>query len=94
MLRHERLTWAKASYRSIRGLAESSWRFEKGTFHLDVTVPVGCSATVFVPARDGVPVTESGKPAATSEGVTAGGQVADDRVFRVTSGRYSFATPR
>ena len=45
------LSFARASYRSIRGTIVSDWRIESGTFKLSVTVPPGTTATVFVPGE-------------------------------------------
>ena len=63
------LTWAKGSYRSIRGTIESSWRVEQGAFTLDVTIPANTTATVYVPAKSVESVTESGVPASRAAGV-------------------------
>ena len=63
------LTWVKASYRSIHGRIISNWRREGDQLSMDITIPANTTATVFVPARDAVGVTESGKPAAQADGV-------------------------
>ncbi len=63
------LTQASASMRTIRGRVSSSWKLTGGDFALDVTIPVNSTATVYVPAKDEKSVTESGKPAAQSDGV-------------------------
>ena len=44
-----KLTSAKTSYRSIRGLIGSDWRIANGKFILDVTIPVNTTATVIMP---------------------------------------------
>ena len=43
------LTWARASYESVRGRIAVSWERGGGDFHLAVTVPPGASATVHLP---------------------------------------------
>ena len=48
------LTFAKAKYRSIHGDIVSDWRIEKGMFRLQVTIPPGTTATVFLPGKAGV----------------------------------------
>ena len=47
------VTWAKASYNSIRGKIVSDWKRDSGKFTLQVTIPANTTATVFVPAKSG-----------------------------------------
>ncbi|WP_200215088.1 family 78 glycoside hydrolase catalytic domain [Micromonospora coerulea] len=87
------LTTASARLNTVRGVVASAWRKrEGGALDLDVTVPVGATATVSVPAANRWAVIESGRPAADSPGVTfvkfAGGRA----VFSVGSGTYAFRT--
>ena len=86
------LTWVKANYNSIHGTIESSWRLEKDEFQLDVTVPANTTATVYVPAKDAKSVTESGQPAASSEGVGFLRMEKGLAVFAVDSGQYQFVS--
>ena len=51
------VTWAKASYDSIRGRISNSWKVDGGKFALDVTIPVGATATVWLPTDDAKSVT-------------------------------------
>jgi alpha-L-rhamnosidase len=85
------VTWAKGSYNSIRGMISSAWKQEGATFTLEVVVPANTSATIYVPAKDTNAVTESGRPAASAEGVTSKGFANGAAVFEVESGRYTFA---
>ena len=42
--------WASYSTETLYGKASIAWRYDReGAFHMDVTVPVGCSATVVFP---------------------------------------------
>ena len=84
------LTCAKATYRSIRGRVESAWKLEAGRLHLNVRIPPGITATVYVPTDDPASVTESGKPAANAQGVESLTPREDAAVFRVSSGEYRF----
>ncbi|WP_101789102.1 glycoside hydrolase family 78 protein [Nonomuraea indica] len=43
------LTWARASYESVRGRIAVSWKRAGGAFDLAVTVPPGATATVHLP---------------------------------------------
>ncbi len=86
-----KLSWARASYHSIRGRIVSDWKIEAGRIALNVTVPANTTATVYVPTTDPASVTESGQPANQADGVeflrTENGAV----VYRVGSGQYRFA---
>lgn len=84
------LTSAKATYQSIRGTISSAWRSEAGQFDLNVEIPANTTATVYIPAKPGVGIEESGRPATTAEGVKAVRRDADAAVFTVGSGTYHF----
>ena len=45
----EGITWARASHETPRGRASVSWKFTDGNFALEVEVPVGATADVFLP---------------------------------------------
>jgi hypothetical protein len=57
---------------------------------MDITVPVGSTATVYVPAESQQSITESGKNIQTSAGVAFQRMEAGYAVFSVGSGEYSF----
>lgn len=86
------VTWAKATYASMYGTIESRWQVEGGQFKLEVAVPPGSTATVYVPAPNLESVTENGKPAAKAGGVQPGGMEAGRAVFQLQSGRYTFVS--
>ena len=79
------LVQASGRIASPLGDVVSSWRLDGPTLKLDVEVPVGSTATVKVPVKDGqVAVGSHGERAVTvSEGVA---------VFEVGAGKYSFRT--
>ncbi len=86
------LTWAKGSYHSIRGKIEVAWRQPSAdAFSLDVTIPPGVTATVYVPARDAARVSEGTGPASRAAGVTFVRMEEGAAVFDVGSGQYRFA---
>ena len=89
------LTWAKGETDTIRGKVVSAWKLDGNTFKLNVTIPVGSTATVYLPAPDQakVDVTEGGKPVADVPGVKLIKQEKDRIIFEVGSGRYEFALP-
>jgi alpha-L-rhamnosidase len=86
------LDHARAWTETPLGPASSEWRRPAGdVLELDVTVPVGATATVYVPADDPEHVSEGGLPAAIAEGVTFLRTEGDWVVYEVASGEYSFA---
>lgn len=90
----EHLDRAKAATRTPYGTVASEWRRTGGGLTLTVTIPIGSTATVRVPARDAGAVTEQGRPLRQAEGVR-GVSVADGAVVvRVGSGRYTFVAER
>jgi alpha-L-rhamnosidase len=47
-----RLTWAQASYDSVRGRIATRWEIDGSDLRLDVEIPPGATATVHVPTTD------------------------------------------
>jgi alpha-L-rhamnosidase len=84
---------AQAEYDSVHGKIISDWQIAQGRFSLKVSIPANTTATVYVPAPDPSQVTESGQPAAQSEGVKFLRAEAGCAVFEVRSGKYQFAAP-
>jgi len=80
---------AAATYDSVLGTIATSWRRTGKRVRMDVTIPPGASATVYIPAGDDKSILESGKPLAdvkeiqivSSEGATK---------CIVASGHYHF----
>ena len=77
------LTNAAAHVESPLGQVSSTWTRKDGDFMLRVSVPVGATAEILVPARDRDSVTASGD--ATFDGMRDG-----YAAFRVASGTYVF----
>ncbi|NLX23099.1 MAG: family 78 glycoside hydrolase catalytic domain [Phycisphaerae bacterium] len=95
------LTWARGAYESIRGRVACEWRLADGKLELDVVVPVGATATVYVPVRPGSQVSESGRPVGGEAGTTDGASgipgvlrtsisAPGREVYRLLSGEYKF----
>jgi alpha-L-rhamnosidase len=89
------VTWARATYQSPHGAIVSGWRKPAdGPFTLDVTIPPGTTATVYVPGSRGGQVTEGGRPASDATGV----RWLEDRdgaaVFGIGAGTYAFSAGR
>jgi hypothetical protein len=83
------LTWAKASYDSVRGKIVSHWKRDGERFTLEVEIPPNTTATVYLPVKAGAEVSESGKPL-ESTGVKILRDEADRKVLTIESGRYAF----
>ncbi len=86
------LTWARATYHSIRGPIRSAWKRKNGRLTLDVSIPANSTATIRVPAPSLRAVTEGGRPASAALGLRFQRMDADGcAVFDAGSGEYHFA---
>jgi len=83
----EGLTYAKATYQSIRGEIRCGWAVKDGELTLDVSIPANTTATIYVPTSDVASVRETGKPVGAKE--EDGCLVVD-----VGSGTYRFTATR
>jgi len=84
------ITWAKASYDSVRGRIVSDWKRAGEKFTLEITIPANTTATVYVPAIAAEQVTERGTPAGRSREARPLRYESGWAVFRISSGRYIF----
>ncbi len=87
-----KLTWAKTSYRSIRGPVVSNWEIRDGRFTLEASIPPNTTATVFIPAQHPENILESGGKAENATGVTFLKQQGKFVVYEVQSGHYQFVS--
>lgn len=78
-----RLTYAKASYRSVYGEIISAWEIKDGTMHFEVTIPPNTTATICL-------VGANGQLTASEHTMTQSG---DDLLVDVGNGSYTFAYP-
>jgi hypothetical protein len=84
------LTWAEASYQSVRGPIFVRWERDGGRLKLRVTIPANTAATIYLPVAEGGKVTENGVAAADSPGVRFLRRELDRNVYAVESGSYTF----
>lgn len=84
------LTWVKATYHSIRGKIVSDWTHGSNRLTMNVTIPIGSTATIYVPAAKLSLVKESGVPAPSAPGVKYLRMENGTAVFAVGSGNYQF----
>jgi alpha-L-rhamnosidase len=84
---------AAAEYDSIRGRIRCSWKLQGGAFSMDVRIPVGAAAEVWVPAKDPTEVREGEGPAAKAPGVRFLRVQEGCAVFEAGAGVYRFTCP-
>jgi alpha-L-rhamnosidase len=84
-------TSVKASHETPYGTVASAWTLREGRFELAVEVPPNTRATVRLPGAQLSAVSESGRPLADGNGVSARRQDGDAAVVEVGSGSYRFA---
>jgi len=86
----EGLSYAKATYRSVRGEIKTSWKKEGGLFYWDIRIPANTSAVVYIPSTPQSVISEGGKDLAATEGITALGYEDGYTAVEVGSGSYRF----
>jgi alpha-L-rhamnosidase len=81
-----------ASYKreTVYGDAAIRWEMNGGTFGVNIDVPVGSTASVYIPAKSEKDVKESKRAATSSTGVRFKEMKGEYAVFEVGSGKYSF----
>jgi alpha-L-rhamnosidase len=84
------LEWVNAYHESIHGKIISAWERVENTFNLDVTIPVNCTAAVYLPAADKAKISESGTDIASVKDVQLVKMENGCAIIIVGSGNYSF----
>lgn len=88
------LTWARGSYKSVRGTISGDWKITGGQFQLNVTIPANTKATVYIPTKNTSSVSEGQKAVANNPNIK---HLADEQgyaVLEVGSGSYYFTAER
>jgi hypothetical protein len=88
------LTWAEATFHSIRGPIAVRWDRSAEQFKLHVKLPANTTAMVHVPVDSSSRVTEGGLPASQSQGVKFRRREEQYEVYEVESGEYEFISNR
>jgi alpha-L-rhamnosidase len=87
------LSWARGSYRSVRGTIHSGWELDGDRFRFRVELPPNVPASIRVPSADPNAVRDANgaRPATIADfpGVTD----AAEAVFEVASGAHEFTGP-
>lgn len=84
------LSYVKYFNNTSYGKAGIFWEKDKDKFSMEVTVPVGSRATVYVPVMQNYHVFESGKIILNSRFIDLIGEEKGCKIFRVKSGIYKF----
>jgi len=84
--------WAKGHYDAVSGRISVDWNKKNGQYSLNVSIPANTTATVYLPAKNGTSVSESGKPAKQAAGVTSLRMVNGSAAIQIESGQYSFVS--
>ena len=84
------ISYVTYSNNTALGEVGITWKNEDGKFLMDITVPVGSKATVFVPPGDISSLKESSYPIKQSKGVHLVSTGKDTIVLDVESGKYQF----
>ena len=88
----DKLTYVKASYKSIYGKIKSHWQKKNDTFILDVTVPPNTSAKIHIPSTQAQKIKENGKAASKNDNVTVTEFSHGKTIVEVGSGKYHFTS--
>ena len=86
------LKWVKAAYESVHGKIMSEWSKSAGQFRLHVRIPVGSTATVWVPAKNSAGITESGQSIEHRPEILFQRMNGGKAVFCIPSGDYHFVS--
>ncbi|MEM7660319.1 MAG: family 78 glycoside hydrolase catalytic domain, partial [Bacteroidota bacterium] len=78
------------SNRTVYGMAGISWKQEEADFSMEITVPVSCSAKVYVPTTDPSKVSEGGKSLNSNAHVRFVRQEGEYAVYETPSGSFHF----
>jgi alpha-L-rhamnosidase len=85
------LTWAKASYDSIRGRIATDWSIDgEGVFTLNLSLPPGVAGLIRFPAGRTATASESGTPLDQVQGVRVIERSVRSLVLEVEPGNYRF----
>ena len=80
------LTWVEAETKTVLGKVASAWSVDENVFTWNITVPVGSTGTVYVPAPSPDQVTSSGGRYL--------GEEETRQVYEVGSGEYRFVVEK
>ena len=88
------LEWVKASVHTMHGTITSSWQKKQSGLMVEIKVPANTIATVHLPVSAGSLITEGGKTISEIKGIKFVESEANEVVFELGSGSYSFFIPK
>lgn len=86
----EGLSWAKGSYNSIKGKIGVDWQKTDGNFAMNVSIPTGMNASIYVPNAGKKTVYEGNEDAKNAKDMAYKGEENGFSVYRVGGGEYNF----
>ncbi|MEP6757262.1 MAG: family 78 glycoside hydrolase catalytic domain [Chthonomonadales bacterium] len=87
----DKMDFVTGEVETLYGIAKSAWKkLEDGSLQFDVTVPANTTATVYVPAKSGLTVTESDVPIGSQTYMAPIKRSGDSAIFSVAAGTYHF----
>jgi alpha-L-rhamnosidase len=86
------LSFAKGSYKSVKGLVVSDWKKSKGTIEYNVVIPPNSTAVVHIPSTEEQSVREGGKSLKNRAGFKFIRNENNAVVYEVGSGSYQFTS--
>jgi alpha-L-rhamnosidase len=84
------ISFVKYSNQTVYGTTGVRWEKKDGHFSMDVTVPVGSTATVYVPVEDSNRVSENGQKINGNANVSFQRTESGYAIYSVASGEYHF----
>jgi alpha-L-rhamnosidase len=84
------LSFVSYSNNTSYGLAGITWEKEKEEYTMEISVPVGSEATVFIPASEVEKITESGTNPMDNPEIQFIEIENNSAIFKVGSGNYHF----
>jgi alpha-L-rhamnosidase len=84
------ITFVSYSNLTPYGAASISWKKESGKFTMNISIPVGCTATVYIPAGKVSDITVNKKKIKRSKGISYLGMKEGYFIYKTVSGNYQF----
>ena len=84
------LKWAEGSYESVHGPIKVRWERNDSQFTLDMSIPAGSTATLYLPVAGDAEITEGDSQLGSIQGIREVARQDGKTVIQVGSGSYSF----
>lgn len=86
----ENLEWVNCSYNSIRGKIINNWQQNETEIKLNIQIPVGAEAIVYLPSENEESLFESGQQISLASDIQFVEKKGSSFIYRINSGSYSF----